>query len=70
VPLETNRQVSHQLLRRDRAPSWRAGLPVLLWANIAEFRNPNYHRPTDTPESLDYEFLAEVARLLVHAAIG
>jgi hypothetical protein len=47
-----------------------AGLPALMWTDTAEFRNPHYHRPTDTPETLDYGFLAEVARLLVHAAIG
>jgi hypothetical protein len=33
--------------------------------DTAEFRNPHYHRPTDTPETLDYEFMAEVGRLLV-----
>jgi Zn-dependent M28 family amino/carboxypeptidase len=70
VPLEMVRQISHHLLRSDHAPFWRAGLPALMWTDTAEFRNPHYHRPTDTPESLDYEFLAGVTRLLVHAVLS
>jgi hypothetical protein len=27
-------------------------------------RNPNYHRPTDTPETLDYAFMAGVTDAL------
>ena len=42
----------------------------LMWTDTAEFRNPHYHRPTDTPETLDYEFLAGVTRLLVHAVLS
>jgi hypothetical protein len=40
-----------------------------MWTDTAEFRNPHYHRPTDTPDTLDYEFMAEVGRLLV-AVVG
>jgi hypothetical protein len=36
-----------------------------MWTDTAELRNPNYHRPTDAPDTLDYGFMAEVARLLV-----
>ena len=70
VPLEMIRQISHHLLRSDHAPFWRAGLPALMWTDTAEFRNPHYHRPTDTPETLDYEFLAGVTRLLVHVVLS
>ena len=28
--------------------------------DTAFFRNPNYHAPTDTPDTLDYERLAAV----------
>ncbi len=41
-----------------------------MWTDTAEFRNPHYHRPTDTPETLDYDFLAGVTGLLVHAALS
>ncbi len=70
VPLELVLQISHHLLRSDHAPFWRAGLPALMWTDTAEFRNPHYHRPTDTPETLDYEFLAGVTRLLVHVVLS
>ena len=53
------------VLRSDHAPLWEAGIPALMWTDTAEFRNPHYHQPTDTPDTLDYEFLREVTRLLI-----
>ena len=50
--------------------SGRRGVPALMWTDTAEFRNPHYHQPTDTPGTLDYEFMAEVARLLVRAVLA
>ncbi len=70
VPLAMIEGISHHLLRSDHAPFWRAGLPALMWTDTAEFRNPHYHRATDTPETLDYEFLAGVTRLLVHVVLA
>jgi hypothetical protein len=35
-----------------------------MWTDTSEFRNPHYHQPSDTPDTLDYEFMAEVAKLL------
>jgi hypothetical protein len=70
VPLEMIEGISHQLLRSDHVPFWRAGLPALMWTDTAEFRNPHYHRTTDTPETLDYDFLAGVTKLLVHAVLS
>jgi Zn-dependent M28 family amino/carboxypeptidase len=70
VALETIEGISHNLLRSDHAPFWRAGIPALMWTDTAEFRNPHYHRATDAPETLDYEFLAGVTKLLVHAVLG
>ena len=34
-----------------------------MWTDTAEFRNPNYHKRTDTPETLDYDFLRSVTQL-------
>ena len=42
------------LHRSDHSPFWKAKIPAMLWADTAEFRNPHYHRATDTPETLDY----------------
>jgi Zn-dependent M28 family amino/carboxypeptidase len=69
VPLAMIGRVSHHVLRSDHAPFWREGIPALMWTDTAEFRNPHYHRPTDTPETLDYDFLAGVTKLLVHAVV-
>ena len=52
------------LLRSDHAPFWEARIPALMWTDTAEFRNPHYHRASDTPDTLDYAFMAEVAALL------
>lgn len=62
----------HDLLRSDHAPFWQAGIPAVMWTDTSEFRNPNYHQLSDVPDTLDYEFLAQVtrlalARLLSHA---
>ncbi len=54
------------LLRSDHGPFWRAGLPALMWTDTAEFRNPHYHRPSDLPDTLDYQFMAQVATLLTY----
>ena len=47
--------------RSDHVNFWAAGLPAIQVTNTANFRNPNYHRPTDTAETLDYETLGRVA---------
>lgn len=53
------------LNRSDHVPFWRQGIPAVMWTDTADFRNPNYHRASDTPDTLDYDFMANVARLLV-----
>ena len=47
--------------RSDHVNFWRAGMPAIQVSNTANFRNPHYHRPTDTPDTLDYDTLARVA---------
>ena len=46
--------------RSDHVNFWRAGLPAIQVTNTANFRNPNYHRPSDTPDTLDYDTLARI----------
>jgi hypothetical protein len=41
-----------------------------MWTDTAEFRNPNYHLTTDTPDTLDYDLMADVARLLIHSNLS
>jgi Zn-dependent M28 family amino/carboxypeptidase len=51
------------LLRSDHAPFWETGIASVMWTDTSEFRNPNYHRESDTPGTLDYEFLSQVTKL-------
>jgi Zn-dependent M28 family amino/carboxypeptidase len=44
----------------DQWSFWRQGYQGIMITDTAPFRNPNYHRPTDTPETLDYGRLARV----------
>jgi hypothetical protein len=54
VPLARN------FSRSDHRRFWDARLPAIQVTNTAEFRNPNYHRASDKPETLDYETLADI----------
>jgi Zn-dependent M28 family amino/carboxypeptidase len=44
----------------DHSPFWDLGYPALLVTDTAFLRNPNYHGPTDTLETLDFEFMSKV----------
>jgi len=57
-------RVLPDLARSDHFPFWSAGIPAVLWTDTGNFRNPHYHRATDTPDTLDYVFMREVAELL------
>jgi hypothetical protein len=46
--------------RSDHVNFTLAGLPAIHVTDTANFRNPHYHRPTDTPDTLDYETLARI----------
>lgn len=53
--------------RSDHSSLWAAGVPAIMWTDTAEYRNPRYHLPTDTPDTLDYAFMQKVCSLLVRA---
>jgi Zn-dependent M28 family amino/carboxypeptidase len=55
--------------RSDHVPFWEKDIPAVMWTDTSEFRNTNYHRDTDTPDTLDYAFLARVTRLLTATVI-
>ena len=54
--------------RSDHAAFWHYGFPAVMLTDTANFRNPNYHRPTDTLETLSLTFLAHVADAVTAAA--
>jgi hypothetical protein len=49
----------------DQWSFWQMGYPAVMVTGTAPFRNPNYHTPHDTPETLDYDRLARVTAGLV-----
>lgn len=63
-------RIFKDLRRSDHAPFWDARYPAFMWTDTSEFRNPHYHQPTDTPDTLDYEFLAKVTKLLIASAVS
>ncbi len=54
----------------DHAPFWDAGYPAVMITDTAMFRNPNYHTPSDTSETLSPDFMAQVAEALIHTVEG
>ena len=55
--------------RSDHASFWDAGYPAVMLTDTANFRNPHYHRETDTRDTLNLEFLSNVATTVTATAI-
>ena len=53
----------------DHASFWDAGLPAVMITDTAFFRNPNYHAPSDTPDTLDFGFMGELVTSLELALV-
>ncbi len=46
--------------RSDHAPFWDAGYNAIMVTDTSNLRNPHYHTPTDTFDTLDLDFLTKV----------
>jgi Zn-dependent M28 family amino/carboxypeptidase len=44
----------------DHWSFWQVGYPAVMITDTGFYRNPNYHRSTDTYETLDYHSIAEI----------
>jgi Zn-dependent M28 family amino/carboxypeptidase len=44
----------------DHSPFWDHGYQALMITDTSFLRNPHYHQPSDTPDTLDYAFLTKV----------
>lgn len=51
----------------DHSPFWDLGYPGLLVTDTSFFRNPHYHRASDTVETLDLSFMARVCEAVIQA---
>jgi Zn-dependent M28 family amino/carboxypeptidase len=50
--------------RSDHSAFWDQGFRAVMVTDTADFRNPNYHQPTDTLDTLNLSFAAQVCRLV------
>ena len=46
--------------RSDHTAFWEQGFPAVMVTDTANFRNPHYHCPTDTIDTLNLNFMASV----------
>lgn len=56
--------------RSDHAAFWDQDYPAVMLTDTADFRNPHYHRPTDTIETLDFAFMERTVACLTAATVG
>lgn len=49
----------------DQWSFWQFGWPALMVTDTALFRNPHYHTPHDTPDTLDYDRMGRVVEGLM-----
>lgn len=52
----------------DHMSYWHFKLPAVMVTDTAFLRNPNYHRVSDTPETLDYSRMAKVVQAVYAVA--
>ncbi|MBW2151710.1 MAG: M28 family peptidase [Deltaproteobacteria bacterium] len=48
----------------DHASFWDCGFKAVMLTDSAFYRNPHYHLPSDTQDTLDYVFMAELVKSL------
>lgn len=60
IAVPGNGEVLPPVRLSDHSPFWDRGYQALMITDTSFFRNPHYHQASDTPEVLDYSFLAKV----------
>jgi len=63
VPL--NGRILPAVRLSDHASFWDRGFKAVMLTDSAFYRNPHYHRASDTMEKLDYRFMAELVESLI-----
>jgi Zn-dependent M28 family amino/carboxypeptidase len=51
----------------DNSSFWDQGYPALMITDTSFLRNPHYHQPSDLPETLDYDRMAQATRGIASA---
>lgn len=65
LPVPFGGEIVPDTRRSDHAPFWDNGYPALMVTDTANMRNPHYHKPSDTIETLDLDFFTGVCKGLV-----
>ena len=65
LPVETlqvprNGELLQAVRLSDHSPFWDEGFAALMITDTSFMRNPHYHQPSDTIETLDFDFLQHV----------
>ncbi|BAZ14232.1 peptidase M28 [Calothrix sp. NIES-4071] len=60
LPVPNRGLIVRDTRRSDHAPFWDAGYPAIMITDTANMRNPHYHKPSDTIDTLDLDFLTGV----------
>ncbi|MDF2460307.1 MAG: Peptidase [Nitrospira sp.] len=55
--------------RSDHAAFWDEGYPAVMLTDTANFRNPHYHLPSDTLDTLDLGFIEAVSRTVAASIV-
>lgn len=58
------------MARSDHAPFWLAGQPAVMLTDTANFRNPHYHKASDTIETIDAARFTLVASAVAQATVA
>lgn len=67
LPVPTFGGLTPDLVRSDHAPFWKKGIGAVLVTDTANFRNPHYHQPSDTPETINSTFFVGSAQIVINA---
>jgi Zn-dependent M28 family amino/carboxypeptidase len=67
VPVPLKGLLTPDVLRSDHAPFWAKNIGAVMVGDTANFRNPHYHQPSDTPDTLDRTFFAGATQRVLNA---
>lgn len=70
LPVPLKGLLTPDVLRSDHAPFWAKNIGAVLVSDTANFRNPHYHQPSDTPDTIDPAFLTGVTQQIVNVVQG
>ena len=67
LPVPLRGEVLPEVRLSDHSPFWDQGYNAMMVTDTSFLRNPHYHQPTDTVDTLDMEFFSKVVGGLVES---